>query len=216
MAEQTSISLEQFNEFCRRLSGKNKLGDSNGVVAYQAYAIEDEEDSIDKQTIYNITMATVDLVCAKSVPGFVQFDIIFNAYDDTELKLLWGRLQRQKKNESLHPEKTYIFHFHIMERASVSNTAEVNDTLFSANIINPYLSFLTRENPTTMVVETVSNGELCGGNVVRMLVPVELVTFESNSSLNTSELKGEVLRDIEAAEYVDNYEPPVDDGEIWD
>lgn len=213
--ENTHLSMEEIKDYCCRLSGKNAFGDSKALVAYQAFAAEEPEDSRDKQTIYTISKATVDMSYCINVPGYLKVDIIFNAYDDTELKLLWGRLQRAKKNEQEQPDKMWIFHFNIMERASISDDTEVNDTVFIAHVINPYMVYLTRETPTTVAEDRLVKGELLGGNVIRMLIPVELVQFESSDQYNTSEIKGEAEREKEASDYIDNYEPPVDDGENW-
>ena len=56
------------------------------------------------------------------------------------------------------------------------------------------------------------DGELYGGNVIRMLIPVELVNFEISEDIDTSEIKGEVQREMSARHYLDN---ATDTNENW-
>lgn len=56
------------------------------------------------------------------------------------------------------------------------------------------------------------DGELYGGNVIRMLIPVELVNFEISEDIDTSEIKGEVQREMSARDYLDN---ATDTNENW-
>ena len=49
-------------------------------------------------------------------------------------------------------------------------------------------------------------------NVIRMLIPVELVNFEISEDIDTSEIKGEVQREMSARDYLDN---ATDTNENW-
>ena len=79
------------------------------------------------------------------------------------------------------------------------------DRLVTGNVFNPTYFHLTREVPNYLATENISaDGELYGGNVIRMLIPVELVTFEISKDIDTSEIKGEVQREFDASDYLDN------------
>lgn len=67
--------------------------------------------------------------------------------------------------------------------------------------------------PNYLATENISvDGELYGGNVIRMLIPVELVNFEISEDIDTSEIKGEVQREMSARDYLDN---ATDTNENW-
>ena len=96
--ETTILTPEEIAAFCVALSGKDENGDSNSVVTYMSYALEDSEDSIPRNSIYNARNASIELAFNKQDPRFYVMDIIFKSYDDPELKLMWGRLQQFKRN----------------------------------------------------------------------------------------------------------------------
>lgn len=204
-------SIEELGAFLTRMSGKNQFGEGKASISYQTYAFEDDENSRDKETIYQISKAMCNLSYDRKNPNYISFEIAFNSYDDTELKLLWGRLQRHLKNEQAHPEKTWIFYFHLMERASVSSDLSEQDTLLLGHLFNPIMFYLSRETPTTLAEDFESNGELYGGNVIKMLIPLELFSFEVSDDYDTSLWKGEARREDDARDYVDNYTP-----QVWD
>ena len=202
-------TLEELRSFFQRMSGKNEFGDGKASISYQTYAFDDDDNSKDKETIYQISKAMCNLSYDQKNPQFVSFEIAFNSYDDTELKLLWGRLQRHLKNEQAHPEKIWIFYFQLMERSSISSNLGDNDTLYIGHLFNPVMFFLSRETPTTLAEDFVSNGELVGGNVIKMLIPLELFQFEVSDDYDTVQWKGEARREDDARDYVDNYKPQV-------
>ena len=199
-------SLEEMTQFFTRMSGKDSFGDSKAIITYQTFAMEDEEDSKDKMTIYNISKARCNLSFDKMNPQFLSFEIVFNSYEDTELKLLWGRLQRHLSNERTNPEKTWVFYFNIVERGSVDIDSTTNDTLLIGHLMNPVMFYLSRETPVTMAVDIEKDGELHGGNVIKMLVPLELFSFEVSNDYDTLQWKAEAQRDDAARDYIDNYE----------
>ena len=203
----TYLDRKDIGIFTRRLSGKTDDGESKVVVSYQTYAMEDPEESVDKERVYTTDKPHIELSIDMKYPQFYVMDIIFRSYDDPELKLLWGRLQRFKKNMTNDPEKTWIFYFNILEKASVTQQTSEQDSLFIANIFNPTIFYLSREIPDMLAVDTEGNdGNLHGGNVIRMLIPIEFVTFQIENSIDTTEIKGEVMREEEARSYLDNPE----------
>ena len=85
--------------------------------------------------------------------------------------------------------------------------------MVTGNVFNPTYFHLTREVPNYLATENISvDGELYGGNVIRMLIPVELVNFEISEDIDTSEIKGEVQREMSARDYLDN---ATDTNENW-
>lgn len=200
--ENQIIDNETFIGFCNRLSGKNE-GNSKAEVMYQSFALEDDIESRDRKTFYNLSNCVVNISRSRLYPQYVSLDLIFGSSDDPELKLLWGRLQRQKKNEQEHPEKTWIFSFTIVERASVIGSYGVQPVL-AAYLNNPLMTYITRELPSMMAEERIYNGELVGGNIVRMLIPAEYVSFEvSQQDLDSFEVK--VAAEMRDEEFINNY-----------
>lgn len=201
----TYLSREEIGEFIKRLSGKTPEGESKVIISYQSYATEEPEDSVDKERIYSTIKPHIELSIDMQDPRFYVMDIIFKSWDDPELKLLWGRLQRFKRNMTDNIEKTWVFYFNILEKASVSQQTLERDTLLVMNIFNPTLFYLTREIPDMLVQDTLSgNGDMQGGNIIRMLVPTELLTFQVTDDIDTSEVKGEVMREDAERDYINN------------
>jgi len=196
------LEKEEICGFMQRLSGKDENG-SKAVVNYQCYALEDDEESLDRTRVYSASRAHVEMSFDPANPGFYLVDIVFGGYTDPELKMLWGRLQRFKRSHTQEPNKTHVFYFNILERDSVTRQTAERDTLMISHVLNPAMYFLTREVPDMLAADTLSSdGELYGGNIVRMLVPQELVTFEITQAVDTSEIKGEVLREEDEARYL--------------
>lgn len=201
----TYLSREEIGEFIKRLSGKTPEGESKVIISYQSYAMEEPEDSVDKERIYSTIKPHIELSINMQDPRFYVMDIIFKSWDDPELKLLWGRLQRFKRNMTDNIEKTWVFYFNILEKASVSQQTLERDTLLVMNIFNPTLFYLTREIPDMLVQDTLSgNGDMQGGNIIRMLIPTELLTFQVTDDIDTSEIKGEVMREEAERDYINN------------
>lgn len=210
-----TLTQATFQGYLNRFCGTDKFGEAKAVGSYQFFAAEEDDDSKNKQTLYKISKATYTLHHNRANPNFIQMDIKFNAYDDTELKLLWSRLKKMEDSVRREPDKMWIFNFTLVEMESISEDEDSNDTLLIAHLVNPVMSYLTRETPTDLSEEKLYQGELVGGNVVRLLFTPEYVSLEESNNYDTPELKAESYRDEYAKEYVDNYVPPVDDGKIW-
>lgn len=200
------LTREQIVEFTKRLSGRNEDGSGKVELSYQTYAMEDAEDSPGKEQIFHISKACVELSTDAKNPGYFCMDIIFRSYDEPELKMLWGRLQRFKKQIATDSHKLWIFHFHMLEKASITAQTLDRDTLLTCNALNPLVFYLTREVPNMLAEEREVGGDLMGGNIIRMIIPTELVTFQITDEVDTSLLKGEVLRDQEESRYLDSSE----------
>ncbi len=203
------LTRSEFREYLDHFTGTDNNGNARAVGSYQLFAAEDSEDSRDRQTIYKINKASYNLRYDKTHPGFIALDIRFNSYSDSELKLVWSRLKRFEDNMIKESDKTWILHFTLLDTGSLSDEADVNDVLLIAHLVNPVMSYLTRENPTALSEERVVNGELLGGNIVRMLFTTDCVSLEESGEYDTSTIKGDILREQEASEYLDNYVPPM-------
>lgn len=203
--DMTYLSREEIGEFIKEISGKTSDGESKVVISYQTYAIEEPEDSMDKERIYTTSKPHIELSINMQDPRFYIMDIIFKSWDDPELKLLWGRLQRFKKNMTEDIEKNWVFYFNILERASVTQQTLERDTLLIVNAFNPTLFYLTREVPDMLVQDILSgNGDMQGGNIIRMLIPTELLSFQITNDIDTSEIKGEIMREEAERDYINN------------
>ncbi len=209
---EAAVTQAKFQEYLNHFTGKDQYGDARAVGSYQLFAAEDPENSRDRQTIYKISKAEYSLRHSKAHPNFIALDIRFNSYDDTELKLLWSRLKKYEDNAVKEPDKTWILHFTLLDTGSLSDESDVDDVLLIAHLVNPVMSYLTREHPTDLAEERIINGEKLGGNVVRMLFTTDYVSLEETNKYSTSQIKGEIQREEMAREYLDNYEPPEDNG----
>lgn len=199
------LSREEIAQFCRRFSGKNEAGENKAVVSYQFFDFDEPENSVNKQSIYSMSRPSLELSFDIKNPRFYTLDIIFQSYTDPELKMFWGRLQRFKRSIVTQGEKTWIFYINVLERDSISLQSENQDTLLIANILNPTIFTLTREIPEYMSTDNIDiDNQLTGGNIVRMLIPIEYVTFEITDKVDTSLIKGEVLREQEEARFINN------------
>lgn len=205
------LTRKDIVNFTRRLSGKDIDGFSKTSVSYQSYAIEDPDDSMNKEQVYYLNRASIELSNDVNNPEFFVMDVIFQSPDEPELKMLWGRLQKFKRQITNDPDKTWIFYFHILENASVSVDTAAKDTLLTCNVLNPLVFYLTREVPNMLAEDKAAvhnqfdteKVDLMGGNIIRMVIPAGLVTFELTSDIDTSTVKGEVLREEEERRYLD-------------
>lgn len=205
--EITYLDDKDIAVFLSRLSGTNPQdGSGKVVISYQAFAAEAPEESIDKQTIYGVSNAAVRISMDKLNPGYYVVDIVFKGYNDPELKMLWARLQRHFRNEAEDARKTWLFHFNILEKACATAQMEHEDTLVTCDVYNPLVVYLTREVPDQLTDERFANGELVGGNVVRMVVHNSLLTFSVSDSVDTLGIKGEILRRHSDSAAMDNEE----------
>jgi hypothetical protein len=216
--EVTMLDETGLGRFTGALSGRNENGESKVQVSYQSYALEEPEDSPDKTRIYTVSNAACELSIDKKNPGFFVLDIIFQSYNDPELKLLWARLQRHKANIAKDPAKTWIFYINLLEKASVSVRTEERDVLVMGNVFNPLIYYLTREVPNQVIEEdqerritekdeltgTRKTVDIQGGNIIRMLIADNLVQFQIRSDVDTQEIKGEVEREQEENRYVNS------------
>lgn len=212
MMESTQeLTRSDFNKYLERFTGINNYGDAKAVGSYQLFAAEDDENSKDRQTIYKISKASYSLRHDKTHPEFIALDIRFNSYSDSELKLVWSRLKRFEDNMRKEPDKTWIIHFTLLDTGSLSDETDKDDILLMAHLVNPVMSYITRENPTDLAEERLVNGEKLGGNIVRLLFTANYVSLEQTGEYKTSAIKGDILREREASEYLDNYIPPMTD-----
>ena len=200
-----SLSGEDAVSFINRFSGKNNDGESKSTICYQSYDLSTNDP--EKEKVYQIIDASVQISKNKHYNDLYTVDFIFKSSDDTELKLFWLRLQKYLKNQSEHPDKDYIFYIQLLEKASVTQQTEHNDNLLICNMINPILFYLTREVPDQKIHDQNVKGEMIGGNIIRMIIGNQNLTFNIISDIDTNEIKREVQRQIdEAAFYESNYQ----------
>lgn len=205
--EMNYLSREEISNFTKRLSGKNELGESKVIITYQLYDFDEPETSIDKERIYSVKNASIELSLDNKYPQFYVCDIIFKNFNDPELRMLWGRLQKFKRNLALEGNKNWIFYLNILEKDSISVRTENKDILFLAHVFNPTLFNLTREIPEYLALDTIDNeNQLSGGNIIRMLIPIEFISFDIRDDIDTSIIKGEVERELEEERFINNIE----------
>lgn len=203
--ENSNIKLSEndLNNFINRLSGiDNETGYAKASISYQTYDFDAPDDDTNKQRVYQLTNAVIQISRNKRYNDLYTVDFIFKSPDDTELKLLWARLQQYLKNQSQYSNKDWIFYICLLERASVSLQTVKNDTLLIGNLINPIMFYLTRETPNLETIDKNINNEMLGGNIIRMIVGKENFTFQLESDIDTNSIKGNVQREEEDKRYL--------------
>lgn len=185
-----------------RLNGWEDTGYSNVTISYQSFAMEDDENAPSRNQIFTTTKAAIQLCFDTHIPGYFGLDIIFRSANEPELKLLWGRLQQFRRNIATHPDKEWIFFFNLLENSTITMQTDTEDVPFVVRAFNPLMFYLTREVPEMQVddVQT-ADGEMVGGNIIRMVIPAQFVQFEYCKNADTLGLKGEVLTEEEDARF---------------
>lgn len=206
----TQVTIEgtdiEIAEIIEHITGKNEDGKPASVIGYQFYALEDVENPDIPVQIYNISKAFVEIYFDKTYPMFYDINFIFPTAEDMELKLMWGNLQRFKKNQIKEPNKTWTFYINVLGAKDVTLQTTNPDILVTANIFNPIMFYLTRQIPNFLCQDNFNQdeNEFYGGNVIKMLVPRELVTFDIRNDIDTNELKGEVESEEMEKDFLNN------------
>lgn len=193
MDEMIEIDNELLGKYINRVSGIDEKGDPKTTISYQFYELNTND--VNKERIYNTQGIVLKIYRNNYFTDIFTVDLIFRSPEDTGLKLFWGRLNQYLDAQNKESEKDWIFYINILEKASVSLDADAADELLTCNIINPLIFYLTRQIPDMKTSDEVVRGEMQGGNIIRMLVPAKLLTFDVVTNIDTSTIKGEVLRD---------------------
>lgn len=205
MSHNDTLTKNEIADIFRRLSGKTDEDESKIILSYQSYALDEPEDSVNRSQIYTTDKPYIQFSFNYTGLNFLTMDVIFRSFEDPELKLLWGRLQRFKKNASMNAERDWIFYINILEKANIEIHSQERVKLLTANIVNPELFFLTREIPSQLTTEQLSNDNtLYGGNMIRMLIPLNRITFQENDDVDTEEIDTEVYEEIENDRFVNS------------
>ena len=205
MNHNDTLTKNEVADIFRRLSGKTDEDESKIILSYQSYALDEPEDSVNRSQIYTTDKPYIQFSFNYTGLNFLTMDIIFRSFEDPELKLLWGRLQRFKKNASMNAERDWIFYINILVKANIEIHSQERVKLLTANIVNPELFFLTREIPSQLTTEQLSNDNtLYGGNMIRMLIPLNRITFQENDDVDTEEIDTEVYEEIENDRFVNS------------
>lgn len=114
--------------------------------------------------------------------------------ESDELRFLWKNLEKHMDNQLKYPTNRWIFYFNILEKEDI--LSEENAPVLTVNIINPLICFLTRQTPDMKTNNEVKKDEMMqGGNIIRMLVTNENLTFSLNKDIDVLGIKSEVLRE---------------------
>lgn len=175
------ISDEMFTSFIERLSGKEQ-GVQKVVLSYKSYNMDSLESDPDREIVYTAAEASVNIYNSDKFNDLLTVDICFTDSNSTQLRMLWNNLQKFLQNRTKYPQGQWIFYFNILEKESTLNTNEdgISDVLI-CNLLNPIIFYLTREKPDTPAKDEEVDGQMLGGNIIRMLFTKPLVTFELSS-----------------------------------
>lgn len=215
-----TLSSREFKTFCDRMTGFLETGESKALLNYQAYyMLPGEEVPSDPQSsvVYDIHGAVYELSFDELNPDIMVVTIKFKSFSDTELRLLWARIQKWRTTMSapLEGDKLPIFVLHFLERESLGDLDKGEiPTILECNIINPLLAYITREVPTAEAIDIVNEkDEHMGGNVIKLLCSTEFATFTLRNDIDTTAIKAEILREEEEERYINASPLFVDDND---
>lgn len=193
----TVLTGEQLSDFLTRLSGKSPDGSPNSLITYKTYNFDGLEEDPDRDHIIYADNAYINITLHQSMPNIYLVDICFPSPEDLQLKHLWADLNKHLDNERRYPDNRWIFYFNVLEKQSISDINDYEACALTANILNPIMFFLTRQDPSMKTDDTNIDGHLQGGNVIRMLVPNELLTFSISDPQTINEAKREILTQMQ-------------------
>ncbi len=158
-----SLGVADIKRFCGDLSGNDVS------VSYRSYDYdpEEEKDIDEMSAIKDIEGAVTNISYDTLNPSVMLLDIIFKEAGANDIKLMYASLNSWRGRMSREGNLVPIFQIHI-ENDDVSLT-----------LVNPLIWYLTRQTPVSYAKdEADENGNIIGGNIIRLLVNMELATFE--------------------------------------
>ncbi len=221
--KETMLSPKEVADIAQHFSGMKADREPKGLLSYSFYDFDAPDNDIDKQTIFVVKGARLEL-SMDHMTGFYILDVIFNSSANMSLRDLWAHLQRHKSNQVYAGNKTWICFMKLIQNLSDEEEAK-STTTFTANIMNPLSFYLIRtipiedeygmdsvyenkdtdseEDKDSLVRENkgyeVENddGSFCEGNTIRILLHPSLVQFQYESD---SDAEPESSDETESAE----------------
>lgn len=198
-----SLTVSEYKTFCDRLSGFNEIDETKAAITYQSYNInpQDVNQNTTNDIVYNLNNAVVEIAYDELHPDLAVLSIKFKSFDDPELRLFWSRIQKWRTSLSKPQDNDEIpvFVITLIEKDSVNSVKDKEHyTILSANIVNPLICYITREIPTISAENIINErDEIMGGNVIKMLLATDFLTFEVRDDIDITNIKAEVLRENE-------------------
>lgn len=194
-----TLSEEDLQKFLNRISGKTEKGESKILLSYQNYNFDSLETDPDRDRIIQCLTPYIRIVRNSQYNDLYTVDIVFPNCESDELRFLWKNLEKHMDNQLKYPTNRWVFYFNILEKEDI--LLEENAPVLTVNIINPLICFLTRQVPDMKTNNEVKKEEIMqGGNIIRMLVTNENLTFSLNKDIDVLGIKSEVLREIQENE----------------
>lgn len=194
-----TLSEEDLQIFLNRISGKTEKGESKILLSYQNYNFDSLETDPDRDRIIQCLTPYIRIIRNSQYTDLYTVDIVFPNCESDELRFLWKNLEKHMDNQFKYPTNRWIFYFNILEKEDI--LSEENAPVLTVNIINPLICFLTRQAPDMKTNNEVKKDEMMqGGNIIRMLVTNENLTFSLNKDIDVLGIKSEVLREIQENE----------------
>ena len=198
-----SLTVSEYKTFCDRLSGFNEIDETKAAITYQSYNInpQDVNQNTTNDIVYNLNNAVAEIAYDELHPDLAVLSIKFKSFDDPELRLFWSRIQKWRTSLSKPQDNDEIpvFVITLIEKDSVNSVKDKEHyTILSANIVNPLICYITREIPTISAENIINErDEIMGGNVIKMLLATDFLTFEVRDDIDITNIKAEVLRENE-------------------
>ena len=191
----------RIQEFCKRLSGKDLDGKNLSKLSYTNYVVKNEDfEHIAPHSVININDVEVNIYPNRTLPDFYTVDLVFPNANVNDLKLLWLRLEKFKKdNLTADFDSDAIFLLQVIENYDEKDLESAKNRLY-CNIINPLLFYITRSTPNQLVAEMETSEGLQGGNIIRLLCHSALVTFDVLDDLDVDAVKEEIAYERETLE----------------
>ncbi len=193
LSDVIQLSDYQIQEFCQRLSGKDNDGKSKAKLTYTNYMVENNDfEHLPPHTIININKCEVYLYPNRTLPDFYTVDLVFPNAESNDLKLLWLRLEKFKKDNLLNDfDHQALFVLQVIENFDEEDLDTAKNRLY-CNIVNPLLFYLTRTTPNQLTTDIQTDEGLQGGNIIRLLCHTDLVTFDVLDDMDINAVKEEI------------------------
>ncbi len=194
------IQLDDYKiqEFCMRLSGKNDNGKNKSKLSYTSYVVKNDDfENLPQHNVININNAEVNIYPNRTLPDFYTIDLVFPRADLNEIKLLWLKLEKYKKDNLLNDFDTQsLFVLQVIENFDENDLNTAKNRLY-CNILNPLLFYLTRSTPNMLSGEVETEEGPQGGNIVRLLCHSDLVSFDVLEDMDINAVKEEIAYEEE-------------------
>ena len=174
-----ALSTDQVRTLCRRISGRKANGEKASVAGYLSYLDRKGVDVLNTlEPPTPLKDGVVTVLPSAQLPDFYTVDVEFSDPKSEEIKKFWATYEKYRHDELVaKPTETPVFYINLEENLSEQEFNAAGEIII-CGIANPILGYITRTSPTMNAEDSVSmDGDIIGGNVIRLLVHTDMLTF---------------------------------------